>query len=79
MATQESARRLLQQLAEDDVFRARALLDPVGVSAEFGFTLDAAKLPVLGARLPSKADIVVDLEKLGERLTAAQGIVVFKA
>jgi putative modified peptide len=76
LSTQEDARRLIERLAEDDEFRAKMERDPVAAAAEYGFVIDASKLPANGITLPPKDVLRKQADELAARFYASPDVIV---
>jgi hypothetical protein len=55
-------RTFLTKVGTDDNYRDALVRDPVGTLATEGITIDPLQVPNNGIRLPSKADILANLD-----------------
>ncbi len=70
------AHAFIERLARDDAFRAQTTADPVGAAAQYGFSIDRARLPAEGITLPSKAVMNEHLDMIAEKFAAAASVIV---
>ncbi|MFC4727408.1 NHLP-related RiPP peptide [Coralloluteibacterium thermophilus] len=76
----DAARELLEKLATDDAFRDRFAADPYAVLDSLGIQVDPGTRQARtgGVELPSKADILANLDAMAQDMTVTMSFLPFK-